>query len=389
MQFDLTEEQTLIKDTAERIARDRLAPVAEKLDRGEGRSELLENLKALADAGFMGLTASSEYGGVDAGAVSFALAMEAIGAACASTAVTVSVNNLAASVLQAVGSEDQKKNYIPKLTSGAAPSAGFCLTEPGAGSDPSGLVTKAEMAGNQWLLNGTKIFITSAEFAGFFIVWARTDPDAPKTKGISCFLVDAGTPGLIIGKAESKMGQIGSATNQVTFEDCAIPASALMGELNDGFRIAVSELQGGRIGVAALAVGIARAAMDAAGAYVVTREQSGQKIADFQGIQWMIADAETDIDAARLLTLRAAYLKDQGRPFTKEASMAKLFATEMAQRATYTALQLHGGAGYMKDLPLERYARDARVTTIYEGTSEIQRLIIAREILKHAGHDIG
>ena len=217
---------------------------------------------------------------------------------------------------------------------------------------------------------------------GIFVVWAVTDPDAPQGKGITCFLVEAGTPGLIIGKEEKKMGQTGSATNEVLFQNCRVPASAVMGKLNDGFRIAVGELAGGRIGVASLALGIARAAMERAKAFVKERRQFGRAIADMQGIQWMIADRETELEAARLLILQAAALKDQGKPFAREASMAKLFASEAAQRATYTALQLHGGAGYVQDYPLERHARDARITTIYEGTSEIQRLIIARETMK-------
>ena len=208
-----------------------------------------------------------------------------------------------------------------------------------------------------------------------------TAPDAPKGKGISCFLVEAGTPGMSIGRPEKKMGQTGSSTCEVRFEDCFIPADAMMGNENDGFRIAVAELAGGRIGIASLALGIARVAMDQAIAYVKEREQFGRKLADMQGLQWMIADRETELEAARLLIAKAAWLKDNGKPFAQAASMAKLFASEAAQRATYSALQMHGGAGYIADLPLERHARDARITTIYEGTSEIQRLIIARNIL--------
>lgn len=381
MQFEFTEEQVLIKDTAERIARDHLAVHAKTLDEGRGQEALLGNLKQLADAGFMGLTTLEEYGGVNSGFMTFAIAQEAFGAACASTAVTLGVNNLTAGVIQAGGTAEQKKKYLAKLLSGEVPAASFCLTEPSAGSDPSGLATRAEMDGNDWVLNGSKIYISSAGISGFMVVFARTDPNAKKTKGISCFIVEADAPGLIIGKPESKMGQTGSTAHAITFDNCRIPGNALLGPLDGGFKFAIGELHAARIGIAAIALGIARAAMDAALAYAVEREQSGQKIADFQGIQWMIADRETEIDAARLLIQRAAYHKDNGLPFNKEAAMAKLYATEMAQRATYTALQLHGGAGYLKDFPLERYARDARVTTIYEGTSEIQRLIIAREVL--------
>ena len=382
MQFQYSDEEKMIRETAERLASDRLEPNAQKLDRGEGREELLGNLKALADQGFMGLNIDAEHGGTQAGAVAFALSVEAFAAACASTAVTVSVTNMVGEVIQSVGSADQKQAYLPPLCDGTFPAAAFCLTESGAGSDPAGMALSARMDGNEWVLNGAKIYISSAEYAGLFVVWAVTDPHAPKGKGISCFLVEAGTPGMNIGPAERKMGQTGSATSSVQFDDCRIPADALMGKENDGYRIAVAELTGGRIGVSALALGIARAAMHCAKAYVSERRQFDQRIADMQGIQWMIADRETELEAARLLMLQAAHLKDQGADFRKAASMAKLYASEAAQRATYSAIQLHGGAGYISDYGVERLARDARITTIYEGTSEIQRMIIAREVLK-------
>lgn len=382
MEFALSDEQQMIADTARKIAADRLAPLAEELDTGGGREAFLGNLKHLAENGFMGLNVAAEHGGTEAGTTAFALTIEALAGACAATAVTASVTNMVGEVIQAVGSDDQKAAYLPKLCDGTYPAGGFCLTESGAGSDPSSMKTRAVMDGNEWVLNGSKLYITSGEYAGIFVVWAVTDPDAPKGKGISCFLVEAGTPGLIIGKAEKKMGQTGSVTNEVVFEDCRIPASAMMGAENDGFRIAVGELAGGRIGIASLALGVARAAMDAAKSYVKERQQFGRSIADMQGVQWMIADRETELEAARLLVMQAAWLKENGKPFAREASMAKLFASEAAQKATYTALQLHGGAGYIRDYPLERYARDARITTIYEGTSEIQRLIIAREVMK-------
>lgn len=385
MDFAPTEEQVLIAETARRIAADRLEPLAARLDRGEGRAEFLGNLSELAAQGFMGLNVRADYGGSEAGTIAFALAIQELAAGCAATAVTTSVTNMAAEVIQAVGSEEQRATYLPRICDGTYPAAAFCLTEAGAGSDPAGMVARARMEGNEWVLDGAKLYITSGEYAGLYIVWAVTDPEAPKGKGISCFLVEAGTPGLVVGKAETKMGQTGSATNEIRFEACRVPASALMGRLNDGFRTAVGELAGGRIGVASLAYGIARAAMTAAERYVKERRQFDRTIADMQGVQWMIADRETELEAARLLILQAAWLKENGRPFAREASMAKLFATEAAQRATYTALQLHGGAGYIRDLPLERHARDARITTIYEGTSEIQRLVIAREVLKAVG----
>lgn len=385
MRFELDPEEEMIRDTARRIAADRLAPLAARLDSGEGRAELLENLKFLAENGFMGLNVRSEYGGTQAGSVAFALAVEELAYACAATAVTASVTNMVGEVIQAVGSEEQKRTHLPRLADGTYPAGAFCLTESAAGSDPAGMRTRARRADGGFVLDGEKLYISSAEYAGLFVVWAVTDPEARKGKGISCFLVERDAPGLVIGKAEHKMGQTGSATNTVHFDGCRVPAAALMGRENDGFRVAVAELAGGRIGVAALSLGIARAAMDAAKAYVRERRQFGSPIAEFQGIQWMIADREVDLEASRLLILAAAHRKDSGLPFAKEASMAKLFASEAAHRATDTALQLHGGAGYLRDFPVERHARDARITRIYEGTSEIQRLIIARETLRQGG----
>lgn len=382
MLFQLTEEEILIRDTARAMAAEIAAPLAPVLDRGEGRDAFLKNLKTFAEAGFMAVNVREDFGGTAAGTVAFALAIEELGYACAATGVTASVTNMVAEVIQAVGNEAQKRAYIPRIADGTFPAGAFCLTEAGAGSDPAGMVTRARRDCDDFILDGEKIYITSADYAGIFVVWAVTNPEAPKGKGISCFLVEAGTPGLVIGKAERKMGQHGSATSTVHFEQCRVPATALMGRLDDGFRIAVGELAGGRIGIAALSLGIARAAMDAAKAYVKERRQFGQAIADFQGIQWMVADRETELEAARLLILQAAAKKDRGEPFGREASMAKLFASEAAGRATDTALQLHGGAGYCADYPVERHMRDARITRIYEGTSEVQRLIIARDAFR-------
>jgi alkylation response protein AidB-like acyl-CoA dehydrogenase len=383
--FAFSEEEEMIRETAARIATARLAPLADRLDRGEGRGEFIANLKTLAENGFMALNVRAEYGGTEAGTVGFALAVEELARACASTAVTASVTNMVGEVIQAVGSEDQRRIHLPLLADGTYPAGGFCLTESDAGSDPAGMRTRARREGDIYVLDGSKIYITSGAYAGIFVVWAVTDPDRPKGKGISCFLVEAGSPGLIIGKAEEKMGQHGSATNTIHFDGCRVPASALMGRENDGFRIAVGELAGGRIGIAAVSLGIARAAMETAKTYILERRQFGQRIADFQGIQWMIAERETDLEAARLLILNAAAKKDRGEPFSREASMAKLFASEAAHRCTDTAIQLLGGAGYCRDHPVERHARDARITRIYEGTSEIQKLIIARETLRNAG----
>jgi butyryl-CoA dehydrogenase len=280
-----------------------------------------------------------------------------------------------------VGNEDKKNLYLPKFCSGVFSAVSFCLTETTAGSDPSAMKTTATRDGDEWVLNGAKQFITSAEYAGVFVVWAVTDKTLPKGKGISCFLVEANTSGMTIGKAEKKMGQHASATNEVVFDDCRIPSTALLGELNKGYKVAVGELAGGRIGVGAMALGIGSAAMDYARDYIKERQQFGQAIADFQGIQWMLADTYTELEAARLLLMNAAYVKEQGQHFGKQASMAKLYASEAANKACYTALQLMGGNGYIAEYPLERHARDVRITSIYEGSSEIQRIIIAKQLL--------
>lgn len=381
MFLELTEEQKLVQETSRDFARAELEPLAAKLDREDDRPAFLANLKKLAELGFMGLSVSAAYGGSEAGAVAFSVAMTEIARACASTAVTVSVNNMVCEVIQAIGSQEQKETYIPRICSGEYAAGSFALTEAGAGSDPAGMTTTALPDGDQWVLNGSKIFITSAPYAGLFVVWGVTDRDAPKGKGISCFLVERGAPGLVIGKQEEKTGQHASATCEVIFDDCRVPRGALMGKLNDGFRFAVGGLAGGRIGIGSLGLGVGLAAMDFATRYATGRVQFGEKISSFQAIQWMIADAYTELEAARLLLMQAAFRKDAGKSFAKEASMAKMFATEAANRACYSAVQMLGGYGYTREFPVERYARDARVTTIYEGTNEIQRVIIAREIL--------
>ncbi|WDE06202.1 acyl-CoA dehydrogenase family protein [Thalassomonas viridans] len=382
MDLSLSEEQMMIQDMARKFADSELAPVAADLDIGNDQQLFQDNLAKLAELGFMGLNISSEYGGVEAGSVAFSLAITELARACASTAVTTSVTNMVAEVIQAVGSEEQKQNYLPKICSGEYKAGGFCLTEAGAGSDPAGMKTAAVKDGDDYVINGSKIFITSGTFAGVFVVWAVTDPDARKGKGISCFIVEAGTPGMIIGKSEDKMGQKASPTNEVYFENCRVPASAMLGEENKGFAIAVGELAGGRIGIGSLALGVGLAAMDYARQYLTERQQFGQPLANFQGLQWKLADRYTDLEAARLLLMQAACNKEKGLAFAQAASMAKLFASEKANQACYDALQMLGGAGYIKEYPLERYARDVRITSIYEGTSEIQKVIIARELLK-------
>jgi butyryl-CoA dehydrogenase len=381
MDFELTEEQRLIQETAARFAKRELEPVAAEIDRTKNREILKANLRKLAELGFMGLNIDPEYGGTGAGTIAFTLAMIELGRACASTTVTTSVTNMVAEVIQAVGTEEQKRKYIPPICSGEYYAGSFGLTETSAGSDAAGVRTLAELEGDCWVLNGNKIFITSAEYAGCFVVWAVTDKEAKKGKGISCFIVEPGFPGFILGKDERKLGQHASSTNEIIFENCKVPKENLLGRVNDGFRIAIGELAGGRIGIGAMGVGIGLAAMDFATRYAGERIQFDKPIASQQAIQWMIADNYTRLEAARLLLLRASFLKDQGKAYSKEASMAKVYATEAANKACYDALQMLGGYGYVNEFPLERFYRDVRVTTIYEGTSEIQRLIIARELL--------
>jgi alkylation response protein AidB-like acyl-CoA dehydrogenase len=381
MNLNLTEEQRLIQDTARNFARAELEPVAAKLDQEGDRATYLKNLRKLAELGLMGINVRNEYGGSEAGVVAFSIAVTEIARACASTAVTMSVNNMVCEVIQSVGSEEQRKAYIPKICSGEYYAGGFALTETMAGSDPAGMRATAVQDGREWVLNGSKIFISSAEYAGVFVVWAVTDKSASKGKGISCFLVENGTTGLTVGRSEHKMGQNASATNELLFEDCRIPKDSLMGKLNDGFRVAASELAGGRIGVGSMGLGIGLAAMDYATAYAKERKQFDQVITNFQAIQWMIAESYTELEAARLLLMNAAFKKEQGHRFAREASMAKYYATEAAQRACDCALQMLGGYGYTREFPIERYYRDIRITSIYEGTNQIQRMIIARDIL--------
>ncbi len=381
MNLDLTEEQKIIQDTARNFARSELDPIAAKLDQQGDRETFLKNLRKLGELGLMAINVKSEYGGSEAGVIAFSLAVTEIARACASTAVTMSVNNMVAEVIQAVGSEEQKRAYIPKIASGEYYAGGFALTETSAGSDPAGMRTTAIADGDSFVINGNKMFITSAEYAGVFVVWAVTDPKGKKGKNISTFLVENGTKGLTVGRAEHKMGQHASITNELVFEDCRVPKTAVMGKLNDGFRVAAGELAGGRIGIGSLGLGCGLAAMDYATRYAINRVQFDQPITNFQAIQWMIAESYTELEAARLLLMNASFKKENGKAFGREASMAKYYATEAAERACYNALQILGGYGYTAEYPIERYARDVRITSIYEGTNQIQRLIIARDIL--------
>jgi butyryl-CoA dehydrogenase len=382
MLFELSEEEKLIQAAAGRFATQELAPVAAELDRTKNRDILLVNLKKLAELGFMGVNIRSEYGGTDSSSVALSLVLTELGRACAATTVTVSVTNMVAELIQSAGTEAQKRKYIPKLCRGEYAAAGFALTEAGAGSDLTSMSTTAVLEGDSWVINGNKLFITSGDYAGVFVVWAVVDKDAPRGRGIGAFLVEPAFSGFTVGKNEEKMGQTGAATNELIMEDCRVPKENLLGEPENGLRLAVTELAGGRIGIGSMALGIGLAAMDYAREYAKEREQFGHPIANYQAIQWMLADRYTELEAARLLLLQAAHLKDQGKDFMKAASMAKLYATEAANRACYDGMQILGGYGYSREYPLERMARDVRVCTIYEGTSEIQRLIIARELLR-------
>ncbi len=381
MDLTLNETQTMVQSTARDYATRMILPAAGGIDRDERFPR--ELLKGLAELGLMAVNVPEEYGGSGAGVISYTLAMQEVARACASTAVTMAVTNMVGEVIAAFGSEEQKQAYNPKLASGEYAAGSFGLSEHGAGSDPGAMGTTATNDGDTWVLDGEKQWITSGAHAGVIVVWARTADRAtlPGTRGISCFLVEGGTPGLTIGKAEEKLGIRGSNTVPLTFESCRVPASALLGQLNSGFKIAMMALDGGRIGISSQAIGIARAALEEAIAYTKDRKQFDRPISDFQATQWKLADMATELDAAYLFAMRAAWLKENHRAFSKEASMAKLFASEAANRICQHNVQLHGGYGFVRDFPAERHLRDVRVTTIYEGTSEIQRIVIARSVL--------
>jgi alkylation response protein AidB-like acyl-CoA dehydrogenase len=301
-----------------------------------------------------------------------------------SLAVTMAVTNMVGETIARFGTESQKGRCLPRLASAEWIAGSYALSEPQAGSDPNSMTTRADRRGGGWVLNGTKQWITSGDRAGVVIVWARSDAGAGK-KGITAFLVEGGTPGMHVGRHEEKMGIRSSSTVSLTFEDCEIPADAVLGQEGHGLRLALTALDGGRIGIASQATGTIRAALDAASRYARDRKAFGKPIAGFQAISFALADMATAHDAARLMALRAAMLKEAGEPFSREAAMAKLFASEAAQVAVSTAVQIHGGYGYIDEFPVERFFRDARVQTIYEGTSEVQRLVIARNILSGDG----
>ena len=379
MDLKFTAEHEMIRKMVRDFAERDVAPLAAELD--EKGEVPFENIKTMGRLGLLGLTAPEEYGGCGADTISYVIAIEELAKACASTAIVMAVqNSLVNYGLVQFGTEEQKQKYLTKLATGEWIGA-FALTEPGAGSDAAAQRTTAVRDGDFYVLNGSKHFITNGGFADVVIVFAMTDK-SKGARGISAFIVEKSFPGFSVGKEEHKMGIRGSNTCELIFEDCRVPAENLLGEEGQGFRIAMIALDAGRIGVGAQAVGIAQAAFEAAVEYAKTREQFGAPIASLQAIQWMIADMATRIEAARLLVYEAALKKDAGERFTKEASMAKLFASETADFVVDCALQIHGGYGYMKEYPVERYYRDARITRLYEGTSEIQRLVIANQVLR-------
>ena len=378
MAYELNEEQRMIRAMVRDFARETVMPTAAERDRtGEFPAE---NLKKMGALGLMGMNVPPEYNGAGVDTVSYSLAMQEIAYACASTAVVMSVHNsVACGPIYLFGSDYLKENYLKTLATGEKIGS-FALTEPGAGSDPVGQKARAVKDGDSYIISGTKMFITTGRNSDITVVTAYTDKEK-KHRGISAFVVEKGTPGFSVGKEEKKMGLRASDTVELIFEDCRVPEENLLGEEGDGFRIAMASLDGGRIGIASQSVGVAQAALDAAVNYAKERVQFGKSISQFQGIRWMIADMATQIEAARLLTFNAAAMRDRGENFSSAASMAKVFASEMANKVAYKALQIHGGYGYIQEFPVERYYRDVRVFTIYEGTSEIQRKVIANYVI--------
>jgi alkylation response protein AidB-like acyl-CoA dehydrogenase len=379
MEFQLTEEQKAIRDLARDFAQKEIAPIAAKID--ETGEFPRETVKKLGELGLMGIEAPPEYGGGGLDAMSYVLAIEEVSKVCASHGTIMSVNNsLVCYGLNRFGSAEQKKQFLTPLASGKKLGA-YSLTEPQSGSDAGNMKTRAILQGDTYVINGRKSWVTSGPYADYIILFAATQPEL-KHRGTACFLVDSKLPGFVVGKTEPKLGIRASATCEITYENYHLPAAYRIGQEGEGFKIAMSILDAGRIGIAAQALGIAQVAFETSVAYAKEREAFGQKIAEFQAIQWMIADMAVRIEAARMLVYNAAAKKDRHERFTREAAMAKLFASETAMWVTEKAIQIHGGIGYSKELPLERYFRDAKITEIYEGTSEIQRLVIARSALE-------
>lgn len=383
MFFKPADEQLMIQTMVREFSRNVVATTA--MERDRTKEFPAENLKKMGELGLMGMMIPFEYGGAGADTVSYVLALSEIAYSCASTAVVMSVHNsIVCESIYRFGTDDQKERFLKPLAAGEIIGA-FAMTEPHAGSDPVRQSTTAVRHGDYYILNGTKAFVTSGKNAGITIVTAETD-EAKGHKGISAFLVKQDTPGLIVGNMKNKMGLRASDTTDLIFEDCSVTTEDMLGKEGDGFKIAMAGLDAGRIGSAAQSIGIAQAALDAAVKYAKEREQFGQPISKFQGLRWMIADMATEIQAARQLMLSAAAMKDRGEKYTSWASMAKLFASEMVNRITAKALQIHGGYGFTKDYPVERFYRDARLFTICEGTSEVQRGVISNHILTETSH---
>jgi len=383
MDFELTPDQQAIRTLARDLAEAEIVPNAGEWDREHRFPD--ELFPKLAELGLMGVCVPEEYGGAGADFLSYVLVLEELSRADAGIGVTVAVHTSATTLpILAFGSEEQRARFVPPLARGEHLGA-FALTEPGSGSDAGSLRTSAVPDGDGWMLNGSKQWITNGSRAGTFLLFARTDPSTAGARGVSCFVLDA--EHVRITREEEKLGLNSSTTSDLVVEDSRVGRDRLLHDENRGFRIAMATLDGGRIGIAAQALGIAQAAYDVARAYAQEREQFGRRIGDFQAIQWKLADMATEIDAARLLTYRAAWLKQQGRSHSAEGAKAKLYASEMARRQTAEAIQILGGYGYTKEFPVERYYRDAKITEIYEGTSEIQRLVIARSILGRSSRE--
>lgn len=380
MDFSLTKEQEMLKKLSEQFAVNELEPVAAEVDESHTFPE--ENFKKMAELGFTGIGVPRQYGGSEGGALEKVIAVSEFAKVCMASAAILSIHLIAPQAINRYGTEEQKQKYLPRLTRGGELGA-FALTEPDAGSDAGSARTTAilDKETNEYVLNGTKCFISGGSRAGTVIVFALTDP-SKGTRGMSAILVEKGTPGFTVGKVENKMGLGGSETAELIFEDCRVPAENLLGKEGQGFKIAMQALDGARIGVGAQAMGVAEAAVDLSVKYANERVQFGKPIAALQGIQWYIADMATKTEAAKALVWHAAYLEDSGQSFTKMAAMCKLNASENARFVTNLALQIHGGYGYMKEYPLERMYRDAKITEIYEGTSEIHKVVIARAVMK-------
>lgn len=378
MNFQLTKEQEFVKEMVRKFAENEVEPIAADID--EEHRFPTETVEKMAHYGLLGIPFPTEYGGAGGDDISYAITVEELSRVCASTGVICSAHtSLCCWPIFNWGNEEQKKKYLPKLLSGEHLGA-FGLTEPNAGTDASGQQTRAEEDGDYWVLNGAKVFITNGGYADVFVVMAMTDK-SKGNHGISAFIVEKGDEGFSIGKTEDKLGIHASSTTELVFQNCRIPKDRLLGGLGKGFKVAMSTLDGGRIGIAAQALGIAQGALDVTIEYMKARKQFGRKLTQFQALQFMIADMATDIEAARLLVYRAAYHKSAGLPYGKEAAMAKLFAAETAMDVTTKCVQLHGGYGYTKDYPVERMMRDAKITEIYEGTSEVQRMVIAANVI--------